>query len=79
MLSRKLLEVDFDILNSEGGYSREISFDDLDDALEAYKRLYEVLSVASEVPYFDNWRPFSFSLHITTAKPYIITTEIYSL
>ena len=79
MLDRKLLEVDFQTLNSEGEYHKAINFDDLDEALDAYKRLYEVLSVASEVPYYDNWRPFAFDLHITTAAPYIITTQIYLL
>lgn len=75
--SGKLLEVDFGLLQKEGEFNDEIVIESLDEALSAYRDMHEALTIASEMPYYEDWKPFDFRLHITTHPPYKITTQIF--
>lgn len=68
--------IDFDLLKDEGLIIKRITYEDLDEALSAYKAIYEGLSATSEVYLSDEGNSFAFSLHITPTSPYTITTQI---
>jgi hypothetical protein len=71
-----MVEINLDVLKEEGVIVKKFKYDDLKEALLAYKALYGELSVAEELACGDNGEGLSFDLHITTEPPYIITTQI---
>lgn len=73
----KAVSVDFDVLIEKGKIQKEMSFDDLDEALAAYKEVYEGLSTAREVIFGNEGEGFDFRVHITSHAPYVITIKIY--
>ena len=71
-----MVEVDFDLLKEEGSVIKKLSFDNLDEALREYRDMHEALSLAEDVLYGNGGESFTFHLHITSTKPYVITTQI---
>jgi hypothetical protein len=72
-----MTSLDLDLLVEKGEIFEEKLFDDLDEALAAYKDLYERLSVGAEVICGADGESFDFRLGITATPPYIITAQIY--
>lgn len=72
-----MANLDLDLLIENGEITDEVSFEDLDEALRAYRDLYEALSRSAEMVRNTEGEAFDFNLAITSYPPYIITTQIY--
>ena len=72
-----MVRVDFEVLKEAGEIKDSKEFESLDEALSAYKDLYQALFNASEVLYGEEGEAFEFDMHITAFPPYVITAKIF--